>query len=868
MGREHCFGADDHVFMRSSSFLGSSSCPGGEMSEPKETNRQSHPSCGPTVPPGLGSNHIEQRFVENMFDRDVQYSRPAFKRYSMGVPGTFMEESNSCSNVPGALSCNPFITSRFADNSRQNNQLTDSRFHFLQSSSAALTTSTSVTSTAGQPLLYGHRPRYPSASYCSMDTNYRLHAENLYPMGGEAGAVHHIRHDGPHFSEFRGRREGDRDFSQVAPPRLSTFDAEPVEKGGISWKAFYEQLEGISALRRWDDATKVEQLLVSLSGKALEFFARLPLEDKCSYRALVRRFEDRFGREELSVVQQFQLHEAHQESGEELEAFAERVMTLAYGAYGATGMAMDAIEAIAVSVMLTGCSGREAAATVMNRSPRTMREALRSLKTALAISSVLDMRHSHGDPQGVRTSSDSPRDKSDQKSDVRVCQVEESDERMKLGKRVSALETEVSEMESLIQKGFSELKSQLLTLRSPADSLQARGKLGRCFECKEEGHFKRDCPKRHAPIVRKISVVDALPNKGKFEMRTQVSDSCSPGDTKQQKKAKVNCENRSSTKTRATEEITPTLSVGKQCCGRPCTLCGAFVRRMSQHVRRCHLPWFWNPDTACWTCRKACGRPTALSFHWRHSCPNPEQGAFTPKWESLWLQLMAKGIDTLLLLLGVDRIEEVFDTLNAESLFPSTIDAVQEGQGPALLRKAMGYEGPSVRKLPKALGKHPELICQWQIALAALQRLGRQEESNLMATGDSVPPGRTLRCNHLKLLRSVAVSSTAGVATGQNHSSMTSGRKAGLGPVQALVASHNSEETHDAKLGYPDSPRERSSFVPQANLSSRPSQLEKEVMTAEFILSQRQSKPWKTPRIIDCATCYPWAASGHLSGVT
>ena len=165
-----------------------------------------------------------------------------------------------------------------------------------------------------------------------------------------------------------------------------------MSQGGIRWKAFHLQLEGIATRYGWDDATRLEKLLLSLRGAALDFYADLPAEDRATYVALARRLNDRFGREDLPITKRFELQEVQQDPDEDLDAFAERVMRLTYGAYADLGMAKQAMEAVAVGVMLTGCTDTDAAGTVMNQNPVFMKDALWLLQTAMTTNRVLQKR--------------------------------------------------------------------------------------------------------------------------------------------------------------------------------------------------------------------------------------------------------------------------------------------------------------------------------------------------------------------------------------------------------------------------------------------------------------------------------------------
>ena len=238
-------------------------------------------------------------------------------------------------------------------------------------------------------------------------------------------------------------------------PKMASFDARPVSQGGMRWKAFHLQFECIAGCYRWSEATRHANLVLSLRGAALDFYADLPEEDRASYRALVTRLKARFGREELPLVKRLRLQEMQQTPGEDLDAFAERVLRLAYGAYEGLRMDREAIETIAVDVFLMGCLDREAAATVMNHDPHSshsMDHTLRLLHTVETTNRVLARRHNH-----ARTPGEVPRVHLERCPEPRVQKSTVREEMRSLKEEMSTLGTGVSEIRSLLKSSLPAL---------------------------------------------------------------------------------------------------------------------------------------------------------------------------------------------------------------------------------------------------------------------------------------------------------------------------------------------------------------------------------------------------------------------------
>lgn len=46
-----------------------------------------------------------------------------------------------------------------------------------------------------------------------------------------------------------------------------------------------------------------------------------------------------------------------------------------------------------------------------------------------------------------------------------------------------------------------------------------------------------------------------------------------------------------------------------------CPICQRVLSHVQRHVREAHLPWYWEPRTACWECGRQCNTNTKLTRH-------------------------------------------------------------------------------------------------------------------------------------------------------------------------------------------------------------------------------------------------------------
>ncbi|KAH3779815.1 hypothetical protein DPMN_157622 [Dreissena polymorpha] len=156
-------------------------------------------------------------------------------------------------------------------------------------------------------------------------------------------------------------------------PKALQFD------GRSNWPVFRGKFEGYAKLNRWSDEESAECLAWCLIGKASDFYAVLTEGNtKAQYADLMQRLEERFGAKELPATAQGRFQVAHQASGESLEDWSDRVLTLATKAF--RDLPSKYATEQAVAEFCQGLSDKEAGKHVSLQVPTSMGDAMNKIK--------------------------------------------------------------------------------------------------------------------------------------------------------------------------------------------------------------------------------------------------------------------------------------------------------------------------------------------------------------------------------------------------------------------------------------------------------------------------------------------------------
>lgn len=264
--------------------------------------------------------------------------------------------------------------------------------------------------------------------------------------------------------------------------------------GKTNWRAFYTKFSKYAEAQHWSAKECKDNLCWCLTGKANDFFANfVEGYDNLEYFDIIKKFEKRFGYQDLPETATIAFNISRQETEEDLDDWADRVLTLATKAF--RDLPEEYMYKQAILRFCHGCINKEAGEQAANARPTTMEMAVDKVKWAI---------HTHNAVHG-RTRRDvkqicSPENypeypvytlKQEMKQPVpsRLDNLESTVEDMK-GK-MNTMNVKYDRLMDKLDKFIDRFSSR--QSRSPSPSPSRSPSSIKCFRCKGN-HYVKDCP--------------------------------------------------------------------------------------------------------------------------------------------------------------------------------------------------------------------------------------------------------------------------------------------------------------------------------------------------------------------------------------
>ena len=180
------------------------------------------------------------------------------------------------------------------------------------------------------------------------------------------------------FSETGDKGKSKDRSRSPQPPKMELFFGDPSRDS--KWSAFLAKFERQAKHRDWSADKMLNRLFDCLSGTALEYANKCAGNDK--YVTLVKEMGQRFDLKDTPIAARQNLHIIKQTEDECIEAFLQRVMTVATEGYGMADS--HTLQHVAAEAFLRGCRHKEAATIVLNEGPSNIQSACQRLKTLVA----------------------------------------------------------------------------------------------------------------------------------------------------------------------------------------------------------------------------------------------------------------------------------------------------------------------------------------------------------------------------------------------------------------------------------------------------------------------------------------------------
>ena len=246
-------------------------------------------------------------------------------------------------------------------------------------------------------------------------------------------------------------------------PKNLTYD------GTGNWSAFKMKFTRYAKTCEWTEDECLNCLCWCLVRKALDYYAVISKSKQSfSYKRLLKKLEERFGEHELPKTALSRFQQLTQNSGESLEEWSDRLLTLGSKAF--KGLPDSYAEEQVIDRFCLDLSDKEAGEHVALKEPGTIQQAIQAVRKYQRVHNTIKPKRESKKKIEVAT------------EEEHVYAVGKTEVKGKTSPDVSAFLDALKQLEERLQKTMRESRGG----RRRANQ--------RCYNCGETGHFKRNCP--------------------------------------------------------------------------------------------------------------------------------------------------------------------------------------------------------------------------------------------------------------------------------------------------------------------------------------------------------------------------------------
>ncbi|CAG2215540.1 unnamed protein product [Mytilus edulis] len=374
-----------------------------------------------------------------------------------------------------------------------------------------------------------HRPNYSGTSTIMPEIQQRTDYEQ-YPNNSSV-------------SNWLPRQQYGRPQQQYGRPQQQYHNIEnskidngrrnrvPFYNGRDPWSAYFMQFELIAEINRWDTDTKAIELVTALKDEAMVYASYLSPETKRSFFGLCAAMSNRFGDHGYPETYRQELHTLRKQGKENIHEYASRVEMLVRRSFPTIDVATHST--LSVEYMLRGLPDQSIAIELLTKRITSMTEAIHQ------VTLYETYKRGNKDRNIRQLSMQETVDLDEGEDDIEIRKVggkryvtEERLTQFERGMKNSITQSIAQSLEKVIQTEMAKYNTPQDYDSSAWHNKQVyrdyttKMKNHRCFNCNEDGHYIRDCPKEKRSPYHKENRIGFIRNDERSQNQTEESLNC------------------------------------------------------------------------------------------------------------------------------------------------------------------------------------------------------------------------------------------------------------------------------------------------------------------------------------------------------